>query len=260
MIVFGQEKLCNKIDELTLSTFPHTLMLIGKKGSGKRKLVEYIAQKYNLRIVDYNDISFDSLVDIQLSTIPSIYILSDLTIKEQNQLLKFFEEPCLNAFIILISESKDEYLNTILKRCQIWYLDSYTKEQIRKLCIDKNIDVDDSILDIIETPGDVDAISGSKINSLLDLANKVLNKINQASYGNLFNISQKFESEDYDIDLFVKLLHQLSYQNCLKSDDVLSVEIYNLTNTLYKNIRINHINKLQLLENYIFQLRRIYET
>ena len=50
MMILGQEKICAKIDALTLDSFPRSLMLVGAKGSGKHLITEYVSKKFNLII------------------------------------------------------------------------------------------------------------------------------------------------------------------------------------------------------------------
>ena len=51
-MIRGQEKICNRIDSLTIDTFPRTLLLLGEYGSGKHTIVKYISNKFNLNIED----------------------------------------------------------------------------------------------------------------------------------------------------------------------------------------------------------------
>lgn len=259
-LIFGQEKLCNKILNLSIATFPHTLMLVGDKGSGKSLLVEFISNTLQLDVITMNEFNADLLLDIQISSTPKIYVFSDLTIKEQNSLLKFFEEPNNQIFIILLTTTKDSYLDTICNRCQIWNLEKYSKEQLHKFCYINNINLTDDLFSIIKTPGDVLNLSSESANDLFNLSNKVIEKIQTASYGNILNIPKKFEdNSNLDIDIFFRLLLKLAYDRCI-SNIPYSSDVYQLTNQLVNDSHILHINKLNLLENYLFKLRMLYDS
>ena len=51
-MIVGQEELLNKINTYTLDNFPHSLILVGAKGSGKNLICDYIANHLNIEIID----------------------------------------------------------------------------------------------------------------------------------------------------------------------------------------------------------------
>lgn len=258
--IFGQEKLCRKISSLNLDNFPHTVMLVGQKGSGKSLVVTYISEHLGLDVVEVSDLTIDKLMSIQLDPRVKIYLFNDLSTKEQNQALKFFEEPVRKSFIILTTENKDSYLDTICNRCQIWNLDKYTDNQLREFCEQNDIKLLNDLIDIVETPGDIISLMKDVSSELFELSDKVLTQISKASYGNILNISKRFEDNpSLDIVLFIRLLERLAYKKYI-NNETKSFEIYCLTNSLLNDSKILHINKLQLLENYLFKLRMIYDT
>ena len=63
------------------------------------------------------NISAEYIDKIMLNPNPRIYVidLSKITEKDENVLLKFIEEPLKTSFIILLAESRNGILNTILK-------------------------------------------------------------------------------------------------------------------------------------------------
>ena len=116
----GQETILNRISRLNLDTFPRTLMLLGESGSGKHSIVNIIQNTFNLRSEDITEkISLDLLDEIYRRVEPYIYIISinSISIKEENTILKFLEEPLKNSYIILLADCKDGILPTILNRC-----------------------------------------------------------------------------------------------------------------------------------------------
>ena len=258
MKIIGQDKLCNKIDSLTTANFPHTVMLVGEKGSGKHLFVTYIAQHLHLDRVFFNTtITLEEIEDIQLSPLAGVYVFSDLSIKDQNQLLKFLEEPVSNAFIILLAEYKDFYLPTIINRCQVWTLDKYDFKILKQF----NQKVDFEIIcQCCNTPGQVIELSSLDVSFITNLIDKIIHKISIASYGNLFNISDKLEKNNIDIDVFVRLLKYFSKKEILDFDSDCNYVVYKLISRLESELKIPHINKLQLLEHYLFQIRSLYDT
>lgn len=65
-MIIGQEKICTKIDNLTLDQFPRSLMLVGAGGGGKHLICKYIAEKFSLTAVDITD-------TLNLETIEELY-------------------------------------------------------------------------------------------------------------------------------------------------------------------------------------------
>ena len=119
-MIRGQEILCNRIDSyINLDKFPRTLMLIGASGSGKHLLCEYIANKFSLQQIDITEIiSLETIEEISQRVEPYLYIIeiNKLSIKEQNIILKFLEEPLANSIIVLLAEIVGDILDTVKNR------------------------------------------------------------------------------------------------------------------------------------------------
>ena len=104
-MIKGQEKICNRIDSLTLDQFPRSLMLVGAKGSGKHLLVDYISHKFNLTTIDITTtLDQESIEELYNRAEPYLYIIrtNQISVKEENAILKFLEEPLKNSYIILL--------------------------------------------------------------------------------------------------------------------------------------------------------------
>jgi hypothetical protein len=141
IMIKGQEKICSIIDKCTLDEFPRSLMLVGDKGAGKHLLCEYICNRFNLESIDITEnISLDLIDQINERVSPYLYIIriNTISIKEENTILKLLEEPLKNAYIILLSESENGILPTVINRCQVWRLQNYTKEMLSSFLISDN--------------------------------------------------------------------------------------------------------------------------
>ena len=102
-MILGQEKICNQIDKLTLDSFPRSLMLVGPKGAGKHLIVDYVSKKFNLQVIDITTtLDQESIEDLYNRVEPYLYIIraNELTVKEENTILKFLEEPLKNSYIV----------------------------------------------------------------------------------------------------------------------------------------------------------------
>jgi len=254
-MIRGQERLCTEITRFSLSDFPHSVLLVGPSGSGKDLIIRFIAEHLELNVQILDDVSFESLTEIYLRVEPIIYVLDNMNIKTQNQILKFLEEPPRNSFIIITARKLGQYLATIENRCRIWQLDVYSKEVLESFNTLNN----KLIIDISKTPGDVINFCNSDFDKLLDLCNKIIEKISVASYGNLFNIIDTVKELNIDISLVVRVLKYLIVEKIkMNPADKIWYDIYMKTSLLLANLEISHIDKTQLFENYLIRLKEYY--
>lgn len=258
-MIQGQEKICNKIDRLNLDSFPRSLMLVGARGAGKHLLVDYISKKFNLAVIDITTtLDQESIEELYNRVEPYLYIIraNELTVKEENTILKFIEEPLKNSYIILLAETDIGILPTILNRCQIWYLQNYTKAFLKTF-----VTTNDYVLDIATTPGQVIELCNTSFDEMLQLADKIISKINVASIANTLTLSNKIsfknEPDKYDLHLFVNVLLQRFVECCRSSCDTRYTAAYMLTSELNKKINVKNLDCKALFEQYLINLRGI---
>lgn len=258
-MVTGQEKICNLIEKSTLDTFPRSLILVGPSGSGKHLLCNEIARKFQLHIFDITEMLNIEIIDEIYSKVePYIYVirLNEISVKEENTILKFLEEPLKNSYIILLAEYTNGVLPTILNRCQVWHLQNYSKNYLSTFT-----NGNDLLLDIVETPGQAIALANESFTEMLDLADKMICKIASASIPNTLSISDKFawtnEKNKFNYDLFLKVLLFRLVSYCKGNTDPRLLEYYYLTTKLVKNSQIKNIDKKYLLEKYLLEARSI---
>lgn len=258
-MVTGQEKICNLIEKSTLDTFPRTLMLVGPEGSGKHLLCNEIKDKFQLISFDITEmLTLDTINEIYQKVEPYLYLIriNEISIREENIILKLLEEPLKNSYIILLAESVNDILPTILNRCQIWYLQNYTREYLSTF-VDKNL----SILDIAETPGQAIALSSEDFQNMIILADKMITKIHVATIPNTLTIADKIawsnEKDKFNYNLFLKvLISRILYYNRTNVDNKLT-QLYHLTNNLQVKNRVKNIDKRYLFEKYLLEARSI---
>ncbi len=260
MMILGQEKICLKIDSLTLDLFPRSLMLVGPKGSGKHMIAEYVSKKFKLTLRDITTtLDQDTIEELYNRVEPYLYIINanELTVKEENTILKFIEEPLKNSYIILLAETDIGILHTIINRCQIWYLQNYSKEFLKTFVTDNNL----YVLDVATTPGQVIELCKSPLMEMVQLATKIIDKIDVASVSNTLTLSDKIgfkkESNKYDVKLFVMILLNKLTNCCKNSSDTKYVKSYMLTSELMKKLNVKNLDYKALFEGYVVQLRSI---
>lgn len=259
-MIQGQEKICSLIDNSTLDSFPRTLMLVGSRGSGKHLLCNYISDKFNLTTVDLTEtINQETIDEIYNRVEPYLYTINinAVSVKEENTILKFLEEPLKNSFIILLAETDNGILQTIINRCQIWYLQPYKKSFLESF-----MKCDNSfILEIAQTPGMVIELSNAPLEGMIELADKILAKIGIASISNALKLSStigfKNEKNTFDGKLFVQILQSRIKSHWVTNSDIRFLHAYNLTNELKKDILVRNLDCKALFEDYLIELRNI---
>lgn len=226
----GQEKLLDRINGYSLKNMPHTILLLGEEGCGKKTVVRYLANKLNLKLIQVDSaLSQDKIIEYQQSALKSLYLI-DLTKlsleKEQNQFLKFIEEPSKNAYVVLIDTSEVGILQTVLNRCIKLIFEPYTKEQLRQI---KNF-ADDAIYKVCRTPGQLAYVSESSFAEMSKLCESIVLKIHTASYANTISIAARINyKEDYskfDFSTFLNMLEKTAEELYLKMRDRQALTIY----------------------------------
>ena len=258
-MISGQEKICNRINSLSLDKFPRSLMLVGAKGAGKHLIVDYIADKFKLTVLDITTtLDQQSIEEIYTRVEPYIYIIkaNELSVKQENAILKFVEEPLKNSYIVLLAETDIGLLPTIINRCQIWYLQNYTKELLSTFVTNDNY----YVLSIATTPGQVVELCNVPFNEMIELSDKIIDNIHIASVANTLTLSSKIkfkEEKGFDLQLFVNiLLQRLVERACVSSDSRYTASCL-LTSELKKKISIKNLDCNALFEKYLIELRTI---
>lgn len=237
-------------------------MLLGERGCGKHTFVSEISKTLTIPLVDItDDISLETINKAMLEPMPVIYMIdsSSITVKEENTILKFLEEPMKNTYIVILCENKNGLIETVVNRCIIWEFEKYNSSFCREFVKDSKLE--EMILRVATTPGQVIELESNNIQEMFDLANKMFDRIAFASIPNALSISDKFsfknEKNKFNIDMFVKILI------CKITDLVRSVtdyKLYNayiLTDELSNNINARLVNKRYLFEDYLIRLRDV---
>lgn len=260
MMILGQENICKRIDSLTLDTVPRSLMLVGARGSGKHLIIDYISKKFNLAVLDITTtLDQETIEEIYNRVEPYIYIIraNELTVKDENTILKFVEEPLKNSYVVLIAETDIGILQTILNRCQIWYLQNYTKDCLRTFLTNGN----EYVLNIATTPGQVVELCNVPFNEMLKLADKIIDKIHVASVANTLTLSNKIQFKDeknkFDLKLFVSILMQRITEKVVNVNDTRYIQAYLLTSNLNRKICVKNLDYKALFEKYLVELRKV---
>ena len=264
MNIIGQDKILNFISSNTISTIPRTIMLEGEHGSGRHLICNHIANEYGIEIEDISDnLNYDKIEQITLTVSPKLYVInsSSISVKNENAILKFLEEPLKNALIVLLVENKYSLLDTIRNRCYLITLEKYNKDTLSRFITDESNR--ELFLKVCNTPGDVISLQQSSLEAMLALCNKIFNSIDRATFGNTLSLSDKMafkdEKDKFNFDIFFRLLTLTSYERVLNNLPNSIVE-YELTNSYLNRLSIKNIDKKMLFENYLLKLKVLRRT
>lgn len=250
--------LFEKVNTLTLDTLPRTLMLLGAYGCGKHTLVKKIGDKLGLEVEDISDdLSLELIDSITERVSPKIYIIEGkkLTVRTENVILKFLEEPLKNAYIVLLVENKQSVIQTVLNRCQIWEFEQYTEDYLKQF-VSVPCDLEKLML-IADTPGKVIEYQHYPIKDMFALAAKIFLNISKASFANTLTLSKhiafKNEQDKFSFSLFTDVLLVVCRE--MYTDKLVDDVSYTLTNSLCNDKFIANVDKKQLFEHYLIELK-----
>lgn len=256
MNIIGQTKLLSKIN--ALEYLPKTLMFLGPVGCGKHTIAKYTAEKFNLDFVEIEEsVSAQDLEDYTHKTIDTLYLinLNKFTEKQQNQFLKFIEEPSKSVYVILIANSEAGILNTILNRSIKYHLEPYTKAQIEQIT---NTTVNDLAFKIFQTPGKLLNLTEQSFNDVMGLASTVVHSINRATYPNALVVSTKINYKDLynkiDFDLFFDAVEYLALEDYVNNKTEQSLTVFKTTNQFKQYATQQNLIKEILMINYLTTL------
>ena len=258
-----QDRLVNKISNLTLDNCPRSLLLSGMPGCGKHTLAQMISEKLSLTLRNISEGINDEIIsDIYLQPTLAVYLLelSKLSEKQQNTILKFVEEPLKNSYIILIADNENQVIPTIKNRCVKWVFENYTSNQLSTFVEDSTLL---KYLDLCDTPGQVKELNSSKdiLSDMIQLSRKLIDKIAVANVANTLTISDKIafdnSSKKYPLELFLKALKSYAASK-LKVDskgNILTM-YQEISDTQYK-LSLPNVSKKYLFEAMLINLWKI---
>lgn len=267
--MIGQKKLIEKIE---YGNIPNPLLIIGTRGMGKHTLLKEITNKLNFEAV------WDISTKLNPELVNDLYIeqckaavmidLAELAVGKklenmQNSILKFVEEPPAGKQIILLANTKNQVLDTILNRCQIWVMEDYSVDELRQIGGDNLKGMSDELIrTIIKTPLEALTISDDKLNGMTSLADTMMKMIGTANIANTLTISNDkvdydADNEKFNFDILLNILINTASKYAKESGDVRYINAYNLTRQLREDVSVANVNKRYLFNRYLLELRSL---
>jgi len=255
--MIGQDRLVNKLKSYSIATLPHSILLLGEIGCGKHTLVNELGKYFDVDVIDISEsITLETLDDISNRPFPTFYIVDNslITERHQNIILKSLEEPSSTVYIFVLSTTKNTLLDTIINRCVSYEFDAYTRDELMRFLKDSS----DCVLDVCTTPGQVLSMQVGDFESLKNLCNTIVTKIDKANYANTLTIANKINFKDeydkYDINIFFNVLLLTIRDILSKSFDTQYVSMYNYVMSFKKRLKDSRLNKELFMENFLTEL------
>lgn len=264
--MIGQKKLQEKIEKITLDSFPKSLVLQGESGCGKHLICSLIENKFsNCDFVYVKDkISYDFVESAYLIATQTFYVIdgNKISDKEQNVLLKLFEEPPINVRIIILTTTSAKLIPTILGRAVVWSFENYSKDELKEFLGEK----DESLLEYVTTPGQLLNLINCNIDEIVKLCDLIIDKINVAAVSNVLSLSNRFKfvnskknnETGLDFKVFFMILRKTLVEKIKQNPiNIKYIDMYKLTNNTLKVLTLSTINDKMLFENYLLKLKAI---
>lgn len=274
--MIGQSSLLRIIDEqIFMEEFPRFSIVVGPEGSGKKTLttaMAYALECHRVFIEPKVDAIREMIRNAYTVTEPTMYVILDGNISEsaKNAMLKICEETPKNAYICMLVSNTANILDTIRSRAGMYYMQPYTPDELLEYANVVDEKQKEIIMDLCETPGDVDKLLFTGINEFYTFVEKVVDNIAEVSSANALKIAEQIDTknndaEKYDIALFLRAfksvcgnrMRKAVAENDLESQLYYSAGIKVVTNTLAQ-LNITGINKCALLDIFILDCRRVW--
>lgn len=282
--MLGQAKLITQIDDLIArDKFPRFSIVIGEKGMEHEDVARYVANKMNCTLIELLDVKVDTIRHIisqayklHAKTVFSIPNADDMSINAKNALLKVVEDTPNKAYFIMCLEDLSNTLATIESRGIVFRMSRPSMQDIsdfaRSLYVDKKSIDEEEINDIIAictSPGDVMTAMKSGAKNFFRYAEYVADNLTTVSGAEVFKFSEKLALKDgddkYDVRLFLRTLQNVFMRRCISTvkwgcAENCSCEMSRCIGRYMQDLRIKGINKTMLIDNMIFEMRKIWKS
>ena len=261
----GQNKLIRRLNSYTFENFPKSNLLIGEKGCGKHSLVQMACNKLNVPAVEITySLSDEFITDLYTKTERVVYIIdinalakNSRYLNKENAILKFVEEPPMDAIVFILVEYDSQVIDTIKNRCIIWQFKPYDLKTLKEF---KTLD-NDLIYSLLNTPGkllnyetdsDVDYVK------LIDICKLIIDNIDRANISNTLSLDRHLEN--FSLEDFLKCLKLLLYNNYIESEfDNKYWKAFELTKRFINRSIVLNINEQQMFDEYLLRLKQLYD-
>lgn len=264
--MIGQKKLLNIIDnQIESNQFPKFSILLGEIGQGKKRLSKHIANRIGCDLVLFGNKIEDVRNCIEMAytqTEKILYVIDgfdEMSIGGKNALLKLIEEPPHNAYIVILVRLKENLLETIISRGQLYELEQYTTEELIEFLEKKGVDNTEKYLIVCDSPGSIEKALDSNIDDILDLSKRVVDYIDKVTLANLLKVTKEIKLKEkdngYDAGLFLNSLQNQLFSR-MKTEKQLEervklVEFSGIVSKAKKDLFAKSLNKLMIIDQLL---------
>lgn len=277
--MIGQRELLDRfkamVDDKTV-VFPKFIILVGPKGSGKKtmanEIYKMISESATINVNQYilEDVRVDTvrsmIIDAGKVIEPTIYVIPDadrMSTSAKNSMLKVTEEPPANAWFILTLENEYNALATIRSRGQVYKLQPYSgariMDYIKMRFKEVSLEETEIMLDICETPGEVEFLYKAGVIALYEYVEKVVENIATVSGSNAFKIGSKIafkdEEDKYDLRLFWKAFMKVCSDKMRDLKDIKYADAIRITSKYMQQLSTTGVNKSSTFDMWILDIR-----
>ena len=271
--MIGQKQLLEIISQqIELEEFPRFSIIVGPEGSGKKTLTMSIAYALDCQRVFIEpkvDAVRDMIHNAYVISTPTMYVILDgnMSITAKNALLKICEETPKNAYIVMLTSDSNTILDTLKSRAEMYHMQPYTPKELLEYA-NVSMDEEDIVVDLCETPGDVDKLVFTGVREFYDFVEKVVDNIAQVSGANALKITDSIDvknndAEKYDMTLFVRAFKSVcgrEMKRAVAKNDIEMQMYYSagikIATTTLNRMKVQGINRKSLLDIFILDIRK----
>ena len=253
---------------------PKSIVIIGPKGSGKRTMAKFIAQKLNC-VYAPSDIKVDAVrqvIDTSYKTSDKVLYCfenaDNMKNAAKNALLKVTEEAPTYAWFVMTLMDDSTLLPTIKSRSFVMNMQPYTAED--KGLILSSLDTESKLtpeqrsyfIEMANTPYELQKLFEYG-QDFLDYVELVADNISVVESANAFKsgnkLALKSNDEGYDLSLFMLAFVQLCIKRITEGKSPIKYASgVPCTNWAYRDSMKLGVNKQQLFDWWVFKLRSVW--
>jgi hypothetical protein len=263
--MIGQRRNLDLIDRWVADGCPQFICISGQRGSGKRMLAKYIADKLGKSYSEVG-IKVDEVREVidSATKYGGFYVFADadgMSTNAKNALLKITEEPPKDTHFVVTVQDEASLLDTIKSRAQMIRLEPYTKKDLIDYgCRHPESDILKVSYDIASTPQELDMLV-SYGQEFIDYVNLVIDNIREVEPANAFKsagkLALKDEPDKYNLGIFFSTVITICRGRLREAYDRTLAEMILITSKYYTQQSKLGVSLIQLYDNWVFEVRAI---
>ena len=218
---------CIRVKE---DTYSDLIVIDGSKTTIKKEMIDNLQEEFSKTAREEKGLKIYIIYQVEKATASAI-----------NGLLKFLEEPSDDVVAILTTENVSKVLPTIVSRCQMLRLKTFSKEETIKSLLEKGVSEEDAkilttfrnseeeILSVLEEEN-YNILKDITIETYLEFANG-----KDMIFYMQKNLYPRIKSKE-DCHLFLEIFELLFKENILKENKIFDKEEYKLDEYQKENI------------------------